>query len=1028
MPIQIRPAALKYKNGQGQYQSADCLKGDTPDISGKVDKVPDAESGNFAGLDQNGNLIDSGHKPSDFLTSHQDISNKANLAVVAPAFIEGTANPAGSFVTYSDGLVYQLPNGHTAGTSWESTEKTLTDISAQLQALKTTINRILEYGVGGGGGGGGSAGVSTVEFSFASSDSNYNFTYSNENQVVLDMTWASTEDNEPTGNGTLKLTIDGIVKYSKNVAQGTLHENVTNYLKPGENTLVFQMMDAYGNKKSRTFTITIVELKVTSTFDAAVDQDGAIVFPYTPYGNMEKTMHFLVDGTQVATATVSSYGRQLTQNIPAQAHGSHTLAVYFTATLNESEVRSNTLYYDIICVDENSDDTIIASPYSASEVDQYSTINIPYRVYTPGSQTSEVSISINGVVVSTLTDIDRSQQIYSCRLDTAGTTTIAIMSGNAVKLIVITVNEVTIDATAETEGLKLYLSSYGRSNNEQDPATWSFDQNGSEIEAQFSGFNWINDGWVLDDDGITVMRVSGDARITIPYQPFASDKRNTGFTIEIDFATRDVRNYSTPILSCVDNGRGFVLTSQEFRLNSEGSGISMQFKENEHVRVAFVVEKRTSYRLIYCYINGIMSGVTRYAVNDNFQQNTPKNITIGSNDSTIDLYTIRIYDNDLPMRQIEENWIADTPNGTEMVARFSRNNIRNASDEIVINKLPSNLPYMIISCPELPQYKGDKKTCSGSYTDPLNTDRSFTFEGCTIDVQGTSSQYYARKNYKMKFGNGFIASNGALSNKYKMNPDAIAVKTFTMKADVASSEGANNVELVRLYNDICPYKTPAQVANNKVRQGIDGFPIVIFWNNPDTNNTTFLGKYNFNNDKGTEEVFGFTEGDESWEILNNTSNRVIWKSDDYTGKAWLNDFEARYPDTDPPYEDPTQLAEFAAWVRSTDPAQATNEALAESVTYPSVVTTYVEHTDPTTGAVTLEEVNTNTDVTYTNDTAEYRKAKFKNELGNYVEMQSTLFYYLFTELFLMVDSRAKNAFPSFIGTPIAVSDGGNENE
>ena len=57
-------------------------------------------------------------------------------------------------------------------------------------------------------------------------------------------------------------------------------------------------------------------------------------------------------------------------------------------------------------------------------------------------------------------------------------------------------------------------------------------------------------------------------------------------------------------------------------------------------------------------------------------------------------------------------------------------------------------------------------------------------------------------------------------------------------------------------------------------------------------------------------------------------------------------------------------------------------------------------------------------ITYTNDTAAYRKAKFRAELSNYVELDSALFYYLFTELFLMVDSRAKNMFPSFIGTEI----------
>ena len=48
------------------------------DISGKADKVSGGTSGNFASLDGNGNLADSGKKASDFLTSHQDISGKAD--------------------------------------------------------------------------------------------------------------------------------------------------------------------------------------------------------------------------------------------------------------------------------------------------------------------------------------------------------------------------------------------------------------------------------------------------------------------------------------------------------------------------------------------------------------------------------------------------------------------------------------------------------------------------------------------------------------------------------------------------------------------------------------------------------------------------------------------------------------------------------------------------------------------------------------------------------------------------------------
>lgn len=144
--------------------------------------------------------------------------------------------------------------------------------------------------------------------------------------------------------------------------------------------------------------------------------------------------------------------------------------------------------------------------------------------------------------------------------------------------------------------------------------------------------------------------------------------------------------------------------------------------------------------------------------------------------------------------------------------------------------MPNDLPYFIIECAELPQYKGDKKTCSGSYTDPLNPSKSFTFTGAQIDVQGTSSQYYERKNYKIKFKNGITLSNGSTASKYQMRSNSIATSTFCFKADVASSEGANNVELAILYNNSCPYKTPAQVANSNIRQGIDGFPMVVFWN------------------------------------------------------------------------------------------------------------------------------------------------------------------------------------------------------
>ena len=837
-------------------------------------------------------------------------------------------------------------------------------------------------GIGGEGGGGSSGNNAVITVT--------NMTGWNSNTISygytcnLSINWTSIEDDQPTGSGSLSVTVNGNAKVIRTVQQGDVTINVTNYLSTGMNTVRLKVSDVYGNSKTIIFQIQMVALTLTSSFSSESPFTGAISFPYVPTGNLEKTVKFYVDGTLIGTQVTSVSGRQQTYTIPAQSHGSHTLRVYFEATIAEQQVLSNELYYDLICLEDGVTTPIISSDYNQDTAAQYTAIAIPFYVYDPSGLTAEITLKANGNVVNTLT-VDRTQQVWTYRALEMGELTLAIVCGTTQKTFVIDITESDMDAKAETEDLALYLTSEGRSNNEADPSIWTY----GTIAATLSNFNFVSDGWVLDDDSNVALRVTGNARVTIPYQIFAQDFRGTGKTIEFEFATRDVRDYDAVILSCFSGNRGIQLTPQKMFIKSEQSELDVQYKEDEHVRVSFVIEKRTENRLIYCYLNGIISAIAQYPDADDFEQPDPVNITIGSSLCTTDIYNIRIYDNDLTRYQMLDNWIADTQNVDLMLARYRHNNVFDEYGQIVIEQLPSDLPYMILHGSALPQYKGDKKNMNVTYVDPLNSSKSFESTGAQVDVQGTSSQYYARKNYKIKFKNGFVI-DGATGSKYALRDDSVPVSTFCMKADVASSEGANNVELVRLYNDACPYETPAQEADSRVRQGIDGFPCVIFWDNG--TDTVFIGKYNFNNDKSTEDTFGFGSGDESWEILNNTSNRVIWKNDDFSGTDWLTDFEARYPDEDPAYTNSAQLAEFASFLKSTDRTAATGDALAEAVTYDGVE--------------------------YTADTADYRLARFKALIGNYCEIDSAVFYYLFTELFLMVDSRAKNAFPSFIGEAV----------
>ena len=141
-------------------------------------------------------------------------------------------------------------------------------------------------------------------------------------------------------------------------------------------------------------------------------------------------------------------------------------------------------------------------------------------------------------------------------------------------------------------------------------------------------------------------------------------------------------------------------------------------------------------------------------------------------------------------------------------------------------------------------------------------------------------------------------------------------------------------------------------------------------------------KYNFNNDKGTAEVFGFSDGDESWEIRQNGTDLVGWKSDNFEA-GWTNDFEARYPEDN---TDITNLKALSTWLVSTNTEAATNERLASPVTYNGVQ--------------------------YTTDSAEYRLAKFRAEFADHADVDAMIFYYIITEIFLCIDQREKNAFPT----------------
>lgn len=686
-------------------------------------------------------------------------------------------------------------------------------------------------------GGNGSSTDMTYEVTLTNLLESRYITVAEGNQVVLEFNYSSVDDGGmDDGAGVGKILVNNIVQHNFVATQGDNRVDITPYLGVGSSSVKVTIENSEGMSKTLSYSVSVASAYLNSKFDASIPYSGDIDFVYTPTGLAEKTVHFELDGAEIGTAVVTTSGRQQKYTIPQQSHGSHVLRVWFECSIDSANLVSNVLYYNLICIVEGHNEPVIAvtSP-PVTGVEQFSNVVKKYRVYSPLSLTSQISLEVNGRVVSNLT-VDRTEQTWTYRADEVGEVTQAIRCGDVYVSWTQTVTESSIKVEAETEALALYLSSYGRSNNEDNPGVWE----SGNVSCEFENFNFVSDGWVQDDDEITVLRIAGDARLNIPYKTFAYDFRTTGKTIEFEMATRNVLNYDTEVINCFSGDRGFKITAQQLRLASEQSSLGTRYKEDEHIRVTFVVEKKSENRLLLCYINGIMSGATQYPEDDDFSQASPVGIYIGSNDCTTDIYNIRIYDNNLTRFQVLDNWIADTQNAAEKLARYERNDVYDVYGQIVISQLPKDLCYMVLQGDALPQFKGDKKPCSGYFVDLTHPERSFTFTGAEIDVQGTSSQYYYRKNYKIKFKGGFIITDGTTVEAYQMSPSSFPTNTFTMKADVASSEGAFNVILSMLYNEICPYKTPAQVADSRVRQTIEGFPMVIFWEN--SNGISFLGR------------------------------------------------------------------------------------------------------------------------------------------------------------------------------------------
>lgn len=803
-----------------------------------------------------------------------------------------------------------------------------------------------------------------------------------------------------------------------------------------------------------TWSINVVQLTLTSSFSiaTAVTRGQTLTIPYALSGAGTKTLRCYVDSvdTEDRSITSSTANGSFSLSTSALTHGTHLVQIVVELELTDgSTIKSNSILFAVgIRETDNStpivsarfdytDGTIIEagnSPYvSAKQFDNYT---LQYTAYNPKETPTKTDIYVNDTLVSSAS-IPFTVQTLELRASEYGDQSCRIVVGSTTFNYRLVVEKSDLDISEPTDGMTLKLSAQGRTNNDVNKEEWTY----QDIKTVFTGFKWGGDGWLNN-----ALRLTDTARATVQCKPLEQPEQNVtnAMAFIVKYKVSEVVDEDAEVIKCMDSeGTGFVISTQEARMVTKGkSELSMKMASGEVYEVAFVsfpksTDGSSEYEqqnteMVYLYINGIMSGSVQRGTSDSVYQGTPAYIELGADGAATDVYLMRAYNTYLSDSQVLDLYMIDQDSSDEMLSLYESNNVIDENGNVTVDSVPDGMRYIIITGRQDngmatvlqaavnndkdSKYDVDEMLCVVKGNQALN----FRCVGGCIRLQGTSSLAYPIKNYRIYFKNSSKVAGslylgcdeqgvgGELQEKakYSFRPassshkQAAPVDCFCLKADYAESSSSHNTGMAKLVQNVLTDAgelTPAQEHCDDsyqydVRTTVDGEPCYLFYRGTLEETPQFLGKFNFNNDKSTEAVFGFLDipgyhdqqwvtdkfggqnPTECWEFLNNDYPMGMFLDDDFDAKDddgephWLKVFEARFPDDDDinaEYEagtrKPKYLEPLVKWVKSTQ-----------------------------------------------ND-----GAKFKAELANYFDVDYLCDYYMFTDIMGCVDQRVKNMMMGF---------------
>lgn len=517
--------------------------------------------------------------------------------------------------------------------------------------------------------------------------------------------------------------------------------SIYEYLQPGENAISIEARGTTtGARNTRTFTIVLLQLNLTSTFRFYEKASGntPIQVPYVfERNNTTGTakIHFQID----EGGEGKSYIKDVVQDGPVKvteiqqiagnlSEGQHSLQIWAEGKYNDGNVvvNSNLLYYTFTVASSvvgstgkfininahfDSGDFPLSSLMLSAV--QYEPQIIQWGYYTDSLQTN-TSIPVTWKLLQGLDDANptvlgqataNSQekapnlQFIPTIYTQEGTDTYlaAYYNNTQIALYPIYITKNNKIVVNETGFYELKMSAYGRTNDSNTKDVWN-DASGN-VSTTFTGVMWnTNSGWYNNS-----FRTSGTAEnAVINFQPFQNFSFTTGKTIEIEFESEKVSDESDKIV-VIGNTEGarIEITPDTATLynNANKEVVHTNYKYNERIKLAFIInnipedsdDRTVESGLAYIVNNGILERAAT-ASGQSFQ--TTGNIKIGGSNSGVRVYNIRVYNYAITYTDAYNNFLFDSENKSTIA---NNNNILDAGGNISFDLCKNKIDTILIT-------------------------------------------------------------------------------------------------------------------------------------------------------------------------------------------------------------------------------------------------------------------------------------------------------------------------------------------